>query len=494
MTGSLLRASTMGAFVCASVLFAVGAPAQTVFYVDKANQGPVKDGASWATAFTAIQDGVEAARAAFGGEVWVAAGNYGEARPNAGSLRLRSGVDLYGGFAGGELARDQRDPAVNITIIDAGESNNGGPAASAVIGANDAILDGFVIRHGQGQDGAGMLNIDVSPTVINCVFRENVAQRFGGAVLNAEGATPLFRGCRFASNYAGNSGGAIANTNAAPAVEDCVFEQNDAGNVGGAIFNVEGGDVFLTRSVFDGNSALEGGGAIFNEGADPAITACEFYGNETPKFAGAIFNNNGASPLVVNCVFARNNADDRGGAITSLNSLFTAVNCTFAYNTSFNDGSVLFSNASGTTIFNSILWYNDDRPFFELDSVIDVRFSNVGGGQDGVGNIAIEPQFTDAENDDFSLKPSSPSINAGTTDGAPDEDLRGVERPQGDGIDQGAYEAEIVLPGPDTFACPITLATGAPRPPAPGTLAVFTALAAILVAPHARRRTGILPG
>lgn len=486
MTAKPLLAALLAAF-CAPM-----ALAQTVIFVNAANTAPVQDGTSWATAFTEIQDGIEAARQSFGGEVWVAAGSYGEARANAGSLRLRAGVDLFGGFAGGEAVRDQRDPDANVTVIDAAVSNAGAPAAAAVLGANDALLDGFVVRHGQGQDGAGMLNIAVSPTVVNCTFTENVAQRFGGGVLNVDGATPVFKGCRFVKNYAGNSGGAMGNTNAAPSVEDCTFEENSAGNVGGAIFNVEGGDVFLTRSVFDGNSALEGGGAVFNEGASPAISACEFYRNSTPRFAGAIFNNNGASPFVVNCVFAHNSSEDRGGAVTTLDSLFTAVNCTFAFNTSVNDGSVLFDNASGTTIFNSIMWYNSDKPFFALDSVTDIRYSNIGGGYDGLGNIAVEPQFMDAENDDYRLMPTSPSINAAIANGAPETDLLGVARPQGDGVDQGAYEATVILPGQDGFSCPIVLRAGTPAPPSPGSLLMLGLLGTALVAARFRFRPAVV--
>lgn len=474
--------------VCiALILAAVYVPtasAQTIVYVDIRNTQGIQNGASWSTAFREIQDGIEAAREAFGGEVWVAAGSYVEGRPNAGALRLRTGVDLYGGFAGDEVVREQRDPAANITIIDAGASNNGEPAQNAVLGADDTILDGFTIRHGQGQDGAGMSNIAVSPTVRRCVFTENVAQRFGGAVVNVDGAQPVFSNCTFYRNYAGNAGGAIANTGAAPSVEDCVFRENSVGNVGGAIFNVEGGDVFLTRSLFEGNTALEGGGALFNEGADPSVTACRFFRNTTPKFAGAIFNNNGASPLVVNCVFAENEAGDRGAAITTLDSLFTGINCTFAYNTCVTGGSVLFDNNAGTTLFNCILWYNDAPAIFALSSTTDIRYSNVGGGQDGTGNIAVEPQFKDPANDDYALKPTSPSIDAGTSSGAPATDLLGVERPTGKGVDQGAYESEVVLPTPDDSSCPVTvsLSVGGPKPPAPGNVLLWTAMALTLIA------------
>lgn len=465
-----------------ALLLVLPAGAQTVVYVNSRNTAAVQDGTSWATAFSAIQDGIEAAREAFGGEVWVAGGVYDEVRPNAGAVRLRSGVNVYGGFAGNEAVRSQRDPAANITIIDAGESNGGAAASVAVFGANDSILDGFRISHAIGQDGAGMTNIAVSPTVVNCVFTENVAQRFGGAVLNVDGATPRFERCVFTKNYAGNAGGGMANTGAAASVVGCRFVGNEVGNVGGAIFNVEGGDVFLTDTTFEGNTALEGGGAIFNEGADPSIERCRFFRNSTPKFGGAIFNNNGASPLVVNTVFAGNSAGDRGAAVTTLNSQFTAINCTFAYNTSFNDGSVMFDNMATSTVVNAILWYNSDAPIFALESVTDIRFSNVGGGQDGVGNIAVEPQFNDPEADDFSLKATSPSIDRGTVDGAPAADIDGVARPTGSGVDQGAYESEVVLPPPDGFACPIVLRTGPPAGPAPGSLVVLGALLLTLLA------------
>lgn len=458
------------------------ASAQTIVYVNQANTSPTQNGRSWTTAYAEIQTGIEAAREAFGGEVWVAAGTYGEDRDNAGALRLRAGVNVYGGFAGDEAVRDQRDPAANLTTIDASTSAGGEPAATAILGATNSVIDGFTIRGASGQDGAGMTNISVSPTVVNCTFTENSASRFGGAVLNVGGATPAFRNCTFLKNHAGDSGGAIANTGAVPSVQNCKFIQNDAVNVGGGVFNVEQGDVFLSGSLFDGNTAGNGGGAIFNEKASPSISACKFFRNTTLKFGGAIFNNNGSSPLVVNCVFARNAAGDRGGVATTLDSYFTAINCTIAYNESTNGGSVLFDNNAQTTIFNSILWYNQTSLYFTLGSTTEIHDSNVGGGQSGTGNIAVEPQFTDAAHDDFSIKSTSPSIDAGTQNGAPSTDINGITRPKGDGIDQGAYESEIVLPPTDNLQCPaITLSTRPAGPPAPGTLLILATMAAVLL-------------
>jgi len=70
-----------------------------------------------------------------------------------------------------------------------------------------------------------------------------------------------------------------------------------------------------------------------------------------------------------------------------------------------------------------------------------VFFSNVEGGYGGAGNINEDPMYADPENNNLGLKIDSPSIDTGTDDGAPADDILGVERPIGDGFDMGAYES-----------------------------------------------------
>jgi hypothetical protein len=50
------------------------------------------------------------------------------------------------------------------------------------------------------------------------------------------------------------------------------------------------------------------------------------------------------------------------------------------------------------------------------------------------------PRFADPERFDFRLHPQSPAIDAGLAEGAPPTDIAGTARPQGTGIDLGAYE------------------------------------------------------
>ena len=71
-----------------------------VWRVDIDNASGVEDGLSWATAFRDIQVAVNTAAAAGGGQVWVAEGRY--THSGAHVVEIKNGVDLYGGFAGGE--------------------------------------------------------------------------------------------------------------------------------------------------------------------------------------------------------------------------------------------------------------------------------------------------------------------------------------------------------------------------------------------------------
>ena len=57
-----------------------------------------------------------------------------------------------------------------------------------------------------------------------------------------------------------------------------------------------------------------------------------------------------------------------------------------------------------------------------------------------IDNRESDPGFVDAERGDFRLRADSPAIDCGTADRAPSADIEGKTRPQGKGVDIGAYE------------------------------------------------------
>lgn len=227
-------------------------------------------GSSWLNAITnlqfAIQNSCHDVR-----QIWVARGTYrttvGNNRDSA--FTLKNNLTIYGGFAGTENSLTQRNLRVNPTILsgDIGTQGNRNDNAYNVIsninnGLNaTAVLDGFIIRDGQAnkaeyarQRGAGMININSSPLVINCIFTGNFTLVYGGAVFN-EGATstPTFVNCVFSGNQA-QWGGGIYNESAQTRVFNSTFSSNEVANTGGAIYSYGTPLVTVRNSVIWGNT------------------------------------------------------------------------------------------------------------------------------------------------------------------------------------------------------------------------------------------------
>ncbi len=90
--------------------------------------GGTEDGTSWVDAFNDVQDALAVAQV--GDEIWVARGTYTPDRgtgDRSTTFQLVSGVGLYGGFAGWETHREQRDPVINETILSGDLARNDGP-------------------------------------------------------------------------------------------------------------------------------------------------------------------------------------------------------------------------------------------------------------------------------------------------------------------------------------------------------------------------------
>ncbi len=116
-------------------------------------------GDTWATA-CALQTALTNARTS--DELWVAAGTY---KPTTGTDRnatfqLKSGVNVYGGFAGTETARDERDWVTHPIIltgdlngndnsnVDYTEPTRADNSYHVVLGVTGATLDGFTVTAG----------------------------------------------------------------------------------------------------------------------------------------------------------------------------------------------------------------------------------------------------------------------------------------------------------------------------------------------------------
>lgn len=295
---------------------------ETVVRVKKNSAAQNPDGLTWATAYPTIQAGIEACEDLGGGEVWVSTGRYNEARPPSGALALVSGVALYGGFAGSEIERAQRDWQKHLTIIDGSLANNGAPAGPVVVGATGATLDGFRIAGGRALSGGGMLNNFASPRIENCVFTDNQAIEFGAGMWNRNGAAPTIVNCIFYNNTAQIHGGAIQNDSCSPTIVGCTIVENFAEFRGGGIYNNTASFPIITNCIIYGNTNEN----IGNTGtSNPSLTySClsetEFgIGNilEDPQFINAATGNFLLQPFSPCVDTGRDTSTDEFASVTT---------------------------------------------------------------------------------------------------------------------------------------------------------------------------------
>ena len=503
-----ILALTMFSILCRTALGAV-------WYVDRDNSSGTEDGISWATAFTTVQEGIDAAFDDDGGEVWVAEGVYSEERTsivhpepwddNTGSVVMKEGVHLCGGFVGTESECDQRDWEAHPTVVDGSTARGGEPAYHVVIGANDTTLDGFTITGGVAQEigiylgdnppalGAGMYNFGTSPTVTNCTFTGNQAIHDSGGGMYNYDCSPTVTYCSFIDNYAQGAGGGMYNRHSSPIVTDCTFTGNYAYSQGGGMRNLESSPT-VTNCTFTSNGAtysLHGGGGMSNLESSPVVTNCRFEGNWADHHSGGamsnywfasptvtnclftgnwalkgggMFNEDNSSPTVTNCVFAQNTAYHRfgvgdefpyfggyGGGMYNLEqSSPTLTNCTFTGNVAELCGGAMFNReTSCPVVANCILWGDAPEEIWNWDvsSNPELAYCDVQGGHEGTGNIVGYPLFVDPAAGDLRLRAGSPCIDAGTAGGAPTTDMAGIQRPQGLAVDMGAHE--YVVAGSD---------------------------------------------
>ena len=457
------------------------------------------NGTSWSDAYVDLQSALAAAVS--GEEIWVAAGIY---KPTSGTDRsvsfvLKTGVAVYGGFAGTESLRDQRDLVLNPTILsgDIGVVNdNSDNSYHVVVGSNtnnSAVLDNFVVTGGNANayphdKGGGIYNDRGSPTIMAVSIEKNYAT-FGGGMYNgdtqngmtSQGSHPILVNVNFISNTAVEGGGMENQFSSSPSITNAWFYDNTAIRSGGGMLNMYNSSPALALVDFVKNDAAAGGG-MANDQSSPTLTDVTFRENLASAYGGGMSNVNGSNPILRNLTFSGNTAvdaqDTYGGGMSNYLSSPALTNVTFHNNSATYGGGILnrdgssnpilihvtlsgnrafvtaggIANSGNVVIRNSILWGNEGGEVFNVNGTADVAYSIVQGGYPGAGNLDADPLLGPLQSNGrfvtqtMALLPGSPAIEAANNTYCPTTDQRGVARPQGASCDIGAYEFQPHVP------------------------------------------------
>jgi|GEM_PF-5147760 len=209
---------------------------------------------------------------------------------------------------------------------------------------------------------------------------------------------------------------------------DALAITGGSADLGGGIYNA--GTLSVTRCTIKDNQATEIGGGVYNTGT-LYMTNCTVSKNIASRSGGGVCGmfdvSSGTSNYIANCTFYENKtisgSDSQGGGIYDINAKI--VNSIFWNNT-----------AAGNASFNASTAYNC------------IASADTYSAATSSGMINSDPKLSSSTvgNGYYELAADSPAIDKGLPVGAhdgcvvPADDQRGMTRPQGSGVDIGAYE------------------------------------------------------
>lgn len=385
-------------------------PATRIRYVKPTATG-TGDGSSWDNASGDLQkmiDELAESTPSQTGEVWVAAGTYTpqsqliSGTAYSASFRMRDGISVYGGFAGTESSKLDRDRPqkegampwdfTNQTILEAAYyshddlawTNNKwtltsdsrhvvwfAPMSGGTAFANVTTLDGVTIQGGYAQGGTGQDDF--------------LTDR--GAGVYMDGANAYLSNCIVRENYATGNGGGVYLKNGR--VQTSLIYNNNADADGGAVYVENRG--LVHRSMLTNNSALNGAGVYLYNGAEASLDDPDH-----PEYL-----------ILSTCVVSNNTVRGNGavycdkGGVLMQNTITNneCVTATDATDVNASQTGGIYVNEYAL-VLNSVLWNNQMQggtniPMYARNpSAAKVRFlyNAISGVNNAVWNNTLQEQ------------------------------------------------------------------------------------------------------
>ena len=410
-----------------------------VFYVD-GGIVPSGHGLTWATAFTTIQEGIDAADLhnmtnvdgatpwTVNPEVWVKKGTYNE------NPLIWHGVQVYGGFLGGESPSpdvlSERQLLLNVSEI------NGSALWSTVVMAHlpqdrylsgsvkttyDTIvptIDGFLITNGLAEIGGGVSVYKEIANVSSNRINTNTAALGGGIYFFksfgtvGDGIGPL----------PGNilKGATTINSNTATGLLTYA-------GYGGGIY-AEQGSPLVFANFIEGNHAYRGGGAAARK-SNPVfvenLIGCEISPNaaaipaSSGKGGGVYLDKNSWAAFEKDTIVSNTATGGQGGGIWFDTSDFYMNLTILAFNTSL-AGQQIWANSPASQVKLYPLCYITQSDFWSVPWPSATNFFQITDPTHDLPppppivpcptttNFAVDPLFDDPSTCKYDLDPTSP--------------------------------------------------------------------------------------
>jgi subtilisin family serine protease len=364
-----------------------------VIYVDPYATGS-GNGRDWPNAYTDLQTALTRAANSCGSEIWVARGTYSPGSNVDDSFTVPDGVELYGGFAGTETTRSQRDHTRYQTIL-TGYINETTRNKVVVTMGDSSILDGFVVEKGNWR---GIEGINVDFSVYHCTVKDNTERG-----INCEDGNLTIQWCEIKDN--GQEGIYHKDSNATDSiyytlmVENCKISGNQYDGIKIVSSAPQIKNSFIYRNGF-GEYSYHYGINLLNPSSSPIIrnNTIVHNGLEGIKFVGST-----NAPGIRNCIIWYNNGDDPNQLSGYKGTYYTCI-------TDPSDPNVVDPNSFIPT---------------------------------ARGNIKCNPKFTYSAPypHNYHLKADSPCINKGNNTGISNEkDIDNNDRIINATVDMGADE------------------------------------------------------